>query len=526
MKLYDLFEKYASQNELKDILDLLELPNKGTKKEMLDRLFLEKPKYSTKKFLNLLSFQTLNTIKKDNNITFKRVLGSFTISKGELIDSIIDDLLVSENSPIEAQTGQGNAIKSDPKNTQESKPSSLSLGSVSGLGKSLFAKGGFFGDSGNKAKKETKNEEKATAPKSKLYEIIDGSSTKDVVKDILQGLNLEGAGNKDELISRLLDYTKEYPKDTFALFDLRTLQYAASKNNIPSRRSKEDQINELLLGLFAVPIPAKKASIEVKSELDQKFEALDEKGMKLYDLVNSTDKGSIQAALERVGKPVSGSKNELIMRLIESLENSPQCVLESFDGPSLWEMADNKEIKRRKIKQDQIDEILSNVFGIASHRQSDPVIETKKEPTSNLNSPPDIENRPSEIRVQEPLPISLFDKVVKEIEAYAPHKRFSTEEGYGADLNGYLSGRGFATRMEAGNSRADILVDEHIPLELKKSPGSQAYKVMFGELKDHAKTHGSAICVIFDVKRQDEFQEFEKEVAEFLNKWPIKIITK
>jgi hypothetical protein len=95
MKLFDLFEKYAAQEELKNILDLLGLPNKGTKNELLDRLFAERPKYSTKKFLNLLEYQTLNTIRKDNNITFKRIFGSISISKGELIDAIIDELLVN-----------------------------------------------------------------------------------------------------------------------------------------------------------------------------------------------------------------------------------------------------------------------------------------------------------------------------------------------------------------------------------------------------------------------------------------------
>jgi hypothetical protein len=519
MKLYDLFEKYASQNELKDILDLLELPNKGTKKEMLDRVFLEKPKYSTKKFLNLLSLQTLNAIKKDNNITFKRMLGSFTISKGELIDSIIDEILVNENSPSEdARTGQSTIAKNDPQNPKESKTSSLGLGSVSGFGKSIFGKGGFFGESGEKDKKEPKKELKPSVQKSKLYETIDASSTKDVVKDILQGLKLEISGNKEELITRLLNSTNDSPKDSFYLFDLRTLQYMASKNNIPARRSKEDQINELLLGLFSVPIPPKKSAPEVKSELDQKFEALDEKGSKLYDIVNTTDKGSIQSALEKVGKPVSGSKNELILRLLEALENSPQRVFESFDGPSLWEMADNNEIKRRKIKQDQIDEILSSFFGIITQKSERTISPTKtvldnNRMESNPNSKPQIDR-------------DDFAVLVGEIKTWSPHSRYKTEGEYRIDLYAHLNAKGYKTRMEDGDTLADILVNDKIPIEVKKSPRSSEYDRAKGQLHKHCKAFNSVIAVVCDVRTRDEFDDFKGDLLEILHKYRFEVIEK
>jgi hypothetical protein len=391
------------------------------------------------------------------------------------------------------------------------------------VGKSLFDIGAnIFATPIGEEKRETKSKSEPnsmkSSSKSKLSEIIDSSTTKDSLKDILQALKLEISGNKEELVSRLLTYTKELPRETFILLDLRTLQYIASKNNIPSRRSKEDQVNELLLGLFNIPIPPKKDSPEIKSELDQKFEALDDKGKQLYDIVDITDKSSIQAALEKVGKPVSGSKNELIIRLLEALNLSPERVLESLDGPSLWEIADNNNVKRRKLKQDQIDEILKGVFNITRQFQSQSV---------NLNS-----QNESFVEVNKPELQAIktdqgdFDVLMKEIRSWAPHSRYRSEGEYRIDLYSYLNAKGYKTRMEEGDTLADILVNDKIPIEVKKSPRSTEYDRAKGQLHKHCKAFNSVIAVVCDVKNRDEFEDFKTDLSDILHKYRFEVIEK
>lgn len=92
MTLYELFETYASRKELEGALYQLNLPIKGTNKEMLDELFQRTSKLSTKEILNFLSFETLEKFGRDKGLVFKP-----SISKDGLIDVIMAEPLLVQN---------------------------------------------------------------------------------------------------------------------------------------------------------------------------------------------------------------------------------------------------------------------------------------------------------------------------------------------------------------------------------------------------------------------------------------------
>lgn len=108
-----------------------------------------------------------------------------------------------------------------------------------------------------------------------------------------------------------------------------------------------------------------------------------------------------------------------------------------------------------------------------------------------------------------------INKICSIIENWTPNRRYQHEDGYKAELYSFLlSNYNFPVRQEAGQSRADILVDGSIAIEIKKNPNSESYDRMFSQLIRQKKEFGYAIGLIFDVKNRDAFQDFLDMVKE------------
>jgi hypothetical protein len=107
---------------------------------------------------------------------------------------------------------------------------------------------------------------------------------------------------------------------------------------------------------------------------------------------------------------------------------------------------------------------------------------------------------------------ALFRRVVCEIQGWTPQGSYRTEETYRYDLVNHLKTRGYVTRIEAGTDLVDILVEDQIPIEVKKSPKSRAeYDRFAGQLLRFADVHACAIGIVCDVKGKEAYKVFRDQ---------------
>jgi hypothetical protein len=121
-----------------------------------------------------------------------------------------------------------------------------------------------------------------------------------------------------------------------------------------------------------------------------------------------------------------------------------------------------------------------------------------------------------------------FDDLVKDIEKWMPAMSYSTEDGYRVDLNAFLLGRGHKTRMEAGDTLVDILVDQKFPIEVKKSPRGGELDREFGQVFRHLDAYNNVIVVVCKPKFLDELNEFDERIQKYAvtHNHPYKMIIK
>ncbi len=122
---------------------------------------------------------------------------------------------------------------------------------------------------------------------------------------------------------------------------------------------------------------------------------------------------------------------------------------------------------------------------------------------------------------------SDFNVVLQQIRQWVPLKRYSTEEGYHPDLHNFLRDKcGHVTHLEEGPERADIVVDDRFPIELKKNPTKGEYDRMHGQLLRNECAYGCAIGVVCDVKRLEAFHKFVATVNKAKGNKKIEILSK
>lgn len=116
--------------------------------------------------------------------------------------------------------------------------------------------------------------------------------------------------------------------------------------------------------------------------------------------------------------------------------------------------------------------------------------------------------------------------VIQAIKEWIPRKRYVSEDGYRVDLASYLEGSGFITRMDAGETKVDILVNSSIPIELKKNPRQSAYDRLVGQITRNVRAYGFVITVICDVTRGEMFEDFEHVISSRFSQSEVYIIKK
>ncbi len=109
---------------------------------------------------------------------------------------------------------------------------------------------------------------------------------------------------------------------------------------------------------------------------------------------------------------------------------------------------------------------------------------------------------------------NLFDEVCDVLRKWSPAIRRSSEEAYKSELSNYLKQpasfrlKDMVVREEKGDSLCDIVIGKNIGVEIKKSPSLAEYDRCFGQIARHLKSFQKVAIVIFDVPRQEQFEDF------------------
>jgi hypothetical protein len=118
-----------------------------------------------------------------------------------------------------------------------------------------------------------------------------------------------------------------------------------------------------------------------------------------------------------------------------------------------------------------------------------------------------------------------FERIIDSINKWVPKRRHRDEDGYQTEIRSYLEYEcELSVREEKGETKADLLVNEKFPVELKKSPNLAEYDRLFGQLARHALAYGTAIAVICDIKRRDEFDDFISRKDRIFGRSGLKVV--
>jgi len=139
--------------------------------------------------------------------------------------------------------------------------------------------------------------------------------------------------------------------------------------------------------------------------------------------------------------------------------------------------------------------------------------EEKSEIVSLTEVPPPPEEEIPPERIVDEEGYALYKQIHAEILDWKPRKPFQYEDGWRESLANFLEQiKGHNIKTEVGALRVDILVDDQIPIELKKTPKSTEYRTLTGQLFDYEDKYGFAIGVICDPSDKEVFEEWKKKI--------------
>lgn len=241
-------------------------------------------------------------------------------------------------------------------------------------------------------------------------------------------------------------------------------------------------------------------------------------------------KEDIQDLLDTLELPISGTKDELIRRLRRANVDIFM-IIGSMNKEQLKDVCRDLDLKVGGSRDELMDRVFPAVIEDWSEKQKIAEIERMRKqgwPEKDLKGIYEsfgLEPPVKKKRKKEPKPKIMkpklevkeadeFSKLISAIKKWVPQKRHGTEEGYQLDLRAYLAYEcGYDVRLEALESKTDILVDEKFPIEIKKNPTQKDYDRLIGQITRHFRAKENAIAVICDVRRLEKFKDFKHNIS-------------
>ncbi len=126
-----------------------------------------------------------------------------------------------------------------------------------------------------------------------------------------------------------------------------------------------------------------------------------------------------------------------------------------------------------------------------------------------------------EVIEEETIPLEII------IQKWIPARRYKTEEGYQTELRSLLELKyGFNVKDEAGPTQVDILVNDSIPIELKKNPKREDFDRLSGQVDRNIELYGRIIIVICQLETRDLFREYRNRLEKRYSNEEIMFINK
>jgi hypothetical protein len=365
---------------------------------------------------------------------------------------------------------------------------------------------------------------KESPKKISLIQFLDQFAYKEEVQDILSSFDMPVSGTKDELLQRLKKtLSSEDPGTILNKISKDSLKNACDYYGLPVGGTKDVLIERVLNDIITTKSAVVEKSSTKSEKITDKSTKVGSKKDHLNEILNGLSKGDIERGLKDLGQSTSGSKEDMIQRLLTATKNDPKRTLMSLDGQMLNNYADDNNIPRKRSKEDQVNEILRMEFGmdaLSTGEASKKKITDEKEPIGLPISSSHVPNNAVSRSVESPNIYAqnlniLFDKVVKDIEDWLPKASWPKEAGYQSDLVFFLESRNHKTRIEKGESRIDILVDDFVPIELKLSPDRQELERAFSQIFRHLDVHRAIIVVVCKPRNQDAMDDFQIRIMKY-----------
>jgi hypothetical protein len=377
-----------------------------------------------------------------------------------------------------------------------------------------------FGEPKSRKKRRAKSREIQEIQRLSLPQILDIYATKDDIQNILYSLNLPVSGSKGDLIQRITKTTKSKPiQEVLNLIDRDTLRDICEDFAVPASGLKSELIERIIGEVLEA------SEIEGRPTIQKEAPKIAEKGLMaeppadpLDEILDRMSREQVQSALRRMDLPVSGNKTQVVERLLEATKRDPRRTLEALPGDGLQYFADRKKIIRRRSKEDQIDELMSSIFD----EEKKPIVQKE------VMQKPQQESAIKEA-VSKAAPINeTFKRVVDDIENWSPDAAWPTEAGYQVDLYNCLKHKNYKTRVEKGESKIDILVDDQIPIELKMSPDTRELQRAYDQVFRHLDAFHSIIVVVCKPRNLDAIEDLRIRIAKYATPfgYPYKLIIK
>lgn len=103
-----------------------------------------------------------------------------------------------------------------------------------------------------------------------------------------------------------------------------------------------------------------------------------------------------------------------------------------------------------------------------------------------------------------------FNSLTQVINEWIPSKRHKTEEGYQSDLRSFLEYKhNLVVKEEAGVTQVDILVEDRLPIEIKKNPSRGDFDRLSGQIDRNIEVYGNLTIVICQVQTRDLLNEYK-----------------
>jgi len=115
-----------------------------------------------------------------------------------------------------------------------------------------------------------------------------------------------------------------------------------------------------------------------------------------------------------------------------------------------------------------------------------------------------------------------FIRIVDIINEWTPNKKRKNEESYEVELRHFLEKKSYKVEEQGGNSKADLLINEKYPIEIKKKDDQSEYDRLLGQVIRQNKEFGSVIAVMINISSQDRFNRFQKLFFEIKEKLDMK----